>query len=1054
MVDIRNTGEPNILNHKDVHKKRGFFIDALHIFVLFSFALAQPLFDLLSRYAEFFVARKSEPIDIVLLIFILCILLPGIAVLIEAVSGFFGRHFRKAVHWFMVATLSAAIALQVLNKIFEFPGILLIMMAAVLGISATIAYVCLRPARIFLTVLCPVILIFPGLFIFNSSVYKVVFPEKDPSAFQIKIDDPPPIIMVVFDEFPVTSLMDEDGKIDPIRYPNFAALAEDAYWFRNATSLAAATTFVIPSMLSGNSPDRSRRQATAAAYPKNMFTLLGGVYDLKVFETRTRLCPIELYGEGIKRSGLAQRLQPLLVDLSVIYAHIIFPHDLAKNLPIITQDWMGFIKGTTQPPEKIRQETRNNEATDKHRVKAQRGDRESEFLHFVDMIEYTNRPTFYFMHILLPHRPWQYLPSGKLYNPSIISGIRIGGAKNHSIWSHDELKVKQSYQFFLLQVGFVDRLLGMLIEKLKTTGIYERSLVIVTADHGMSFRPGEYARIIGDSNSGDITSVPLFIKAPDQTEGVLSDVRITTVDVLPTIGDILGIQMPWSVDGRSLLQEPSEKRLQISFLNRENEEALNLTFDSLFEVRDQTLKWKLSTFGTGKRPDGLYKIGRFKDLLGKHLKDIDGIVEGNVLVELDHAMNYEKVDLASGLSNANISGIVFPKNNTGDPLNLAISVNDTIWGVTRALAPERGASEWSVMVPEKAFRPGKNDIEVFIVSSIGGRDHLERMRVRSTATYTLVSSKDGSERITCSDGIIFPVIRNRMGHIGSVEVGKESVAFEGWAADVKNSQLAESVVVFSNGKFRFSGRTKKDRPDVAKHFKKPVLLRTGFKFICPASILESKSSPEVRLFALAKSGIACELIYPKGYMWGRGVSKLPLVTGGDKSRQLTVSQKSDPYTFSPLHQQKSNVIISSNGRTIPVIKHALRGHLAIADIKRDQLLLAGWAADVNNSKLPEAIIILVNGKFFYSGKCDIDRPDVAKHFGKPALLKSGFKFRFPLSSFKDLANAEVRIFAVSKKGTASELIYPKGYRWRKKDVQIPGEAISRVGAKKADNSTE
>jgi len=140
----------------------------------------------------------------------------------------------------------------------------------------------------FLTVLSPTILIFPGLFLFNTSVYKVVFPEKDPSAIALKMDSPPPIIMVVFDEFPVTALMDENAKIDPIRYPNFAALARDASWFRNATSLSAATTFVIPAMLSGNDPDRRRRQPTAVAYPNNIFTLLGGVYDLKVFEAQTR----------------------------------------------------------------------------------------------------------------------------------------------------------------------------------------------------------------------------------------------------------------------------------------------------------------------------------------------------------------------------------------------------------------------------------------------------------------------------------------------------------------------------------------------------------------------------------------------------------------------------------------------------------------------------------------------------------------------------------------------------------------------------------------------
>ena len=93
-----------------MQQKNGFFIDALHIFVLCSFALAQPLFDLLSRRVQFFVAHGSKPVDVILLVLILCILLPTIAVLIEWVAGLFGRPIRKGMHGLVVAGLVAAIA--------------------------------------------------------------------------------------------------------------------------------------------------------------------------------------------------------------------------------------------------------------------------------------------------------------------------------------------------------------------------------------------------------------------------------------------------------------------------------------------------------------------------------------------------------------------------------------------------------------------------------------------------------------------------------------------------------------------------------------------------------------------------------------------------------------------------------------------------------------------------------------------------------------------------------------------------------------------------------
>src|SRR5438093_10241896 len=85
-----------------MQQKNGFFIDALHIFVLCSFALAQPLFDLLSRHVQFFVAHGSKPVDVILLVLILCILLPTVAVLTEWVAGLFDRWVREGGHGLMV----------------------------------------------------------------------------------------------------------------------------------------------------------------------------------------------------------------------------------------------------------------------------------------------------------------------------------------------------------------------------------------------------------------------------------------------------------------------------------------------------------------------------------------------------------------------------------------------------------------------------------------------------------------------------------------------------------------------------------------------------------------------------------------------------------------------------------------------------------------------------------------------------------------------------------------------------------------------------------------
>ena len=144
------------------HSKE-YFIESIHIFVLFSFAVSQPLFDLLSRNATFFVAHRSEPVDVIILIFILCVLLPSLVIIIEVLSGLLGQRARNGVHGFIVASLVTIIALPALNKIFPGPGIMILIGGVILGVTVTATYFRFIAVRLFVTVLFPAIIIFPGI---------------------------------------------------------------------------------------------------------------------------------------------------------------------------------------------------------------------------------------------------------------------------------------------------------------------------------------------------------------------------------------------------------------------------------------------------------------------------------------------------------------------------------------------------------------------------------------------------------------------------------------------------------------------------------------------------------------------------------------------------------------------------------------------------------------------------------------------------------------------------------------------------------------------------
>lgn len=707
-----------------MRQKSEFLTHSLHILVLSSFAVAQPLFELLSRNPEFFVVRRSQPIDIILLIFILLIVIPGVAIFVEGIAQLFGQKFREGLHLCLVGSLVAGIFLPVLKKIHEVPGVFLAIGAITVGVVTAVAYRRVRPLRMFVTVISPSLLIFPWLFLLNPQVSKLIFVGTTSSIVYSKIDAKTPVVMVVFDEFPVASLMDKNRAIDSALYPNFAALAKEAYWFRNATAVIGDTLFAVPSILTGKYPELGRLP-TVEDYPDNLFTLLGRSYELKVTESMTRLCPKEVCDTSATSETLFQRINSVLTDLFIVYLHVLLPTDMTGGLPTIGENWKQF-----EASHSVLNEATKIGADEKTEwvrkgdffesmAKELPADRRHMFQQFIESIHHTQQPIFYFLHVGLPHRPWVYLPSGKEYGS--VGEQRIDGLifKKKATWVSDDWLVTQGFQRHLLQVRFVDKLVGELIARLKAVSLYDDSLIVIMADHGVSFRPNDRIREVTRTNYQDIMAIPLFMKVPNQRKGLLSDRNVETIDILPTIADILGVQIPWPIDGSSILDPNSpERRTKVILkFNPTSKSIDRFDYDFVSETKYDILEWKFAQFGTEVKTDGLFKIGPNIQLFGQPVSAISSITKGNVKSEIDHREAFGNVDLEAQSLPARITGHLFLRSETSNPLNLAIGVNGTIWAVTRTFGQNGRIANFSAMVPETVFRSGKNAIEVFIVTS-------------------------------------------------------------------------------------------------------------------------------------------------------------------------------------------------------------------------------------------------------------------------------------------------------------------------------------------------
>ena len=194
----------------------------LGLAVLWTFAVAQPLFDLLKDNPEFFAARGASGLDIISFSVLLVVLPPALLLAIELLVGLAGRPARQGAHLVLAGALVALIAAQALKKAFDLSDPVLIGLSLAIGAAVAALYARTEPVRAFLQVLSPAPLVFLALFLLTDPISKLAFPDEA-QARTIGGVTRAPIVMVLFDELPSTTLLDDRGRIDSERFPGFGA---------------------------------------------------------------------------------------------------------------------------------------------------------------------------------------------------------------------------------------------------------------------------------------------------------------------------------------------------------------------------------------------------------------------------------------------------------------------------------------------------------------------------------------------------------------------------------------------------------------------------------------------------------------------------------------------------------------------------------------------------------------------------------------------------------------------------------------------------------------
>ena len=587
------------------------------------------------------------------------------------------------------------------------------------------------------------------------------------------------------------------------------------------------------------------RMPTAVDHPYNLFTLLGSSHDLKVFEPLTQLCPEQLCQNDLsQRAPLRTRLQALVGDVSVVLLHLMLPQDWRDRLPDITQNWMNFVTDIPRSPADITANTllRGRQYPPPQRPKTP----PQRFGDFIETIQGKERPTLYFAHILLPHIPYKWLPSGKHYSSqTAMPGLAAGR------WLDDELAIFQGYQRYLSQVGLVDKLIGQLVSRLKTEGLYDRSLIVFTADHGASFRPNQPRRVLTESNMPDIVRVPFFVKAPYQQDRVINDRNIETVDIIPTISDLLHISPPWTVDGQSAFDPVRpERKDKIIFAGK------RYVFDGGLPPGQNRKDRPSLGFGLEGRPNEPRDLQPYHALVGQQVSRFQVKEDSALAITINRSDLFSRIDLSGDVMPAYITGIIHLDGTRQLSPVIALALNGRIQSVSRPwVFPIQGRlGSWAAFVDETAFRAGQNNVEAFAVSLEGEQLTLTR------GTGRPVYPHEREETIISPKGKpIVVAAKTLRGSVDYAGVTDGQIEIAGWAADIKNAGSPQTIWVYVNDQFFHAGQTHAKRLDVAQALNNVALHTTGFHYTFPLTQFADMTEVKMRVFAVSQDEEVAEL---------------------------------------------------------------------------------------------------------------------------------------------------------------------------------------------------
>lgn len=459
------------------------------------------------------------------------------------------------------------------------------------------------PARLSVVraLLWPVPVVLVALGVSSFSEQRLELPDFQPGANNEL--EAPSVILVVLDSVRADHLSLYSYERDTS--PNLREIAREATTYRNAI---AASDFSLPShasLLTGLYPSQhgahyTQENPVGQPLAERFSTLAEDLRD----GGYSTFAVLANYGYLSPSFGMDQGFQY---------------YEASARLPFLGSQWPYCLRTALKPLFQLVVPGPELEATARLATDINRS-----VFSVIEQSQQAGVPFFLFINYMDAHWP---------YNPPAPYDTRFPGKDETFTWadylhleeqvirgerSVSEVEGRHLISQYDGEIAYLDDHLGQLVQRLKSLGIYDNTMLVITSDHGDAFGERNFVSH-GVSLYQDQIHVPLVIKYPNTSEETQVNEFVSLTDVTPTILAAAGVDVPSNLAGRDLHQPPSQDTAEVFSESYPHEHFVGL--DPRFQrvewaifVGSQKLIW--STAGKRERYDLLQDPLEKRNLYG------------------------------------------------------------------------------------------------------------------------------------------------------------------------------------------------------------------------------------------------------------------------------------------------------------------------------------------------------------------------------------------------------------------------------------------------------